>query len=30
MVLGLKLDNGEKFAELLEEVTLPLETATCS
>ena len=26
MVLGLKLDNGEKFAELLEEVTLPLET----
>jgi len=25
-VLGLKLDNGEKFAELLEEVTLPLET----
>ena len=26
MVLGLKLDNGEKFAELLEEVTLPLDT----
>ena len=26
MVLGLNLDNGEKFAELLEEVTLPLET----
>ena len=26
MVLGLKLDNGEKFAELLEEVTLPLNT----
>ena len=25
MVLGLKLDNGEKFAELLEEVTLPLD-----
>ncbi len=26
MVLGLKFDNGEKFRELLEEVTLPLET----
>lgn len=25
MVLGLKLDNGEKFAAALEEVTLPLE-----
>jgi serine phosphatase RsbU (regulator of sigma subunit) len=26
MVLGLKLDNGEKFRTLLEDVTLPLET----
>ena len=26
MVLGLKLDNGEKFRDALEEVTLPLET----
>jgi sigma-B regulation protein RsbU (phosphoserine phosphatase) len=26
MVLGLKLDNGEKFRDALEEVTLPLES----
>ena len=26
MVLGLKLDNGEKFRDALEEVTMPLET----
>ena len=25
LVLGLKIDNGERFAALLEEVTLPLE-----
>ncbi len=26
MVLGLKLDRGEKFCELLEEISIPLET----
>ena len=26
LVLGLKLDNGERFTALLEEVTIPLET----
>ncbi len=26
MVLGLKLDNGDKFSSVLEDVTLPLET----
>jgi phosphoserine phosphatase RsbU/P len=26
LVLGLKIDNGERFEQLLEEVTIPLET----
>ena len=30
MVLGLKFDDGEKFAACLEEVTMPLRPATCS